>query len=375
MSKRVLIVSLSVGGGHGKAGEVVAAALRELAPEWEARCIDLRDYMPGWFRALYVTGYLFIVRRIPWIWGFLYRHAPSRKGGTMPRWLLGLATGPYERLVREFEPDVILATQVTASEATNRLRARGIYRGAAATVLTDLDAHPAWRADHIDTFFVPDEAVRDGLLRLGLPADRVEATGIPIDPAFEQPFDAEALKAKHGVRPGVPVVLMMGGSLGLGPIEAVVQKLVATGQPLDLLVIAGHNQRLRERLGRLEPSGQCRLRVLGFIDYVAELMAVADLFVSKPGGLSMTEALALGVPTLAIGPLPGQEEANAAHLEAQGAVRRLGPHDDLAEAVQTLLADHQARTQLAAHAAACAHPGAARHIASRLLLLAERRGK
>jgi len=374
MRKRALIVALSVGGGHGKAGEVVGAALRELAPDWEVRCVDLRDYMPKWFRTLYVAGYLFIVRHLPWIWGFLYKHPPNRKGGTMPGWLLSLVIGPFERLVREFDPDVILATQVTASEAINRLRARGVYHGAAATVLTDLDAHPVWRADHIDAFFVPDEAVREGLVALGFAPDHVEATGIPIDPAFEQPFDAAALKAKHDVRPCVPVVLMMGGSLGLGPIEDVVRRLLGTGQPLDLLVIAGHNQALRQRLERIDPTGQSRLRVLGFIDYVAELMAVADLFISKPGGLSMTEALTLGVPTLTIGPLPGQEEANAAHLEAQGVLLRLESHDDLAQTAEQLLADPEARSELAARATAYAHRGTARHIAARLLTLAEGRG-
>jgi len=375
MAARALIVSLSLGGGHGKAGEVVAAAVRELAPGWETRCVDLRDHMAPWLRAAYVGGYLWAIRRMPWLYGFLYRHPPRRRGGTLPRGALRLGLRGYEQLVRDYEPRVIVCTQLTASEATDRLRALGVYQGPTATVVTDFDAHPAWRADHIDVFFVPDEALRERFVGLGIAPGRVEATGVPIDPAFERDFPVAELKARHGVRPGVPVVLLMGGSLGLGSLEAAVRRLLAPGRPLDLLVVAGHNRRLQARLERLagaaQASGrQSRLRVFGFVDFVAELMAIADLFVSKPGGLSMTEAATMGLATLAIAPLAGQEQANAAHLEAQGVVRWLRRGESLAAAVDGLLADEPARQRLAAAAAAYARRHSARRIASRLLQLA-----
>ena len=370
MSKRILIVSLSLGGGHGKAGEVVAEALRELAPDADVRCVDLRDCMATWLRLIYVTGYLFAIRRLPWLYGFLYRHPPARGGGTLPRWMQRLGLRAYERLVREHRPDVILCTQLTASEATDRLCAIGAYRGAAATVVTDFDAHPAWRADHIDAFFVPDDGLRERFAALGIAPGRIEATGVPIDPAFEQERDIPALKAGHGVRPDVPVVLLMGGSLGLGSLETAVRQLVASGRPLDVLVVAGHNARLRGRLDRVAPAGQSRLLVFSYIDFVADLMAVADLFVSKPGGLSMTEALTIGVPTLVAAPLAGQEQANAAHLAAQGVVQTLGPGQSLVDAVTALLDDAEGRRELGERSGAYVHRGAAHCIARRLLELA-----
>jgi len=372
VSKRVLIAAMSMGGGHGMAGQCVADALRELAPDWEPRCIDIRDYLAPWFRAFYGSGYLFIVRHIPWLWGFLYRH-PLRSRGTLPPWLLRRVARPYERLVADERPDAILATQITASEATDSLRTRGLHPGATATLVTDFDAHPSWRADGIDRFFVPDEAVREGFLRLGIAAERVEATGIPIRPAFEQSFDVPALKAKHRVRPDARVVLLMGGSLGIGPMERAARQLLAADGPCDFLIVTGHNQTLRSRLERLQTSGENRLRVFGFINYVHELMAIADLFVSKPGGLSMTEAVTLGVPTLAVDPLPGQEMANARHLEARGLIRWLKPGEALVPAVAALLRDAAARARLAAAGRAYAHRGAARRIAARLLELAARR--
>mgnify|MGYP000672274241 CR=1 FL=1 len=372
MSRRVLIVALSVGGGHGKAGEAIARAIAEQAPACAVRSIDLRDHAAAWFRSLYVAGYLFIVRHVPWLWGWLYRH-PPRRGGTMPPWLLRPALRPFERLVADWQPDAILATQLTASEAAASLRARGVFRGATATVVTDFDAHPAWQNNEIDCFFVPDEELRRRFVALGIPPERVEATGVPISPAFEGAFDPAALKAKHGLRPGVPVVLLMGGSLGLGPMEDAVRALLASGRPMELLVVAGRNERLRERLGRLGAVGESRLRAFGFIDFVAELMAASDLFVSKPGGLSMTEAVTIGVPTLAIAPLAGQEVANARHLAAQGVVECLRPGESVAAAVERLLADAAARRRLAAAARAYAPRCPARRVARRLIELMEKR--
>ena len=366
-----MIVALSLGGGHLRAGEAVAAALRELAPDWEVRCIDLRDHMAPWLRVLYVSGYLFLIRHLPWLYGFLYRHPPSRGGGTLPGWMQRLGLGSFARLVGEWRPDVIVATQITASEAADRLRAIGAWSGATATIVTDFDAHPSWRADHIDRFYVPDEPLRQRFARLGIPIARIEATGVPIDPRFGADFDRAALRAKHGVRPDVPAVLLMGGSLGLGAIGPAVEQLVAAGRPLDLIVVTGHNTRLRRRLERLEPKGDGRLLLFGFVDFVAELMALADLFVSKPGGLSMTEALTVGVPTLVAAPLAGQEDANASHLEAQGVVRVLGPRESLADTVHTLLDDDPARHHLSTNAHAYAPPHPTHQIAHHIITLTQ----
>jgi processive 1,2-diacylglycerol beta-glucosyltransferase len=366
----VLIVALSVGGGHASAGRAVEAALRERQPSIDVRTIDLHEYAAPWFRVAYVSGYLFIIRHAPWLWAWLYRHPPKR-GGTLPPWLLRRALRPFEKLVSDYRPDAILATQITASEAASSLRVRGLYHGATATIVTDFDANPVWRAPGIDCFFVPDEAVRDGLIGRGIAADRLEATGVPIRADFEQDFDVPALKERHGLRPHVPVVLLMGGSLGLGGMEKAVRELLATGRPLDLVVVAGTNQKLERRLARLPDHGDTRLKALGYIDYVPELMAVTDLFVSKPGGLSMTEAVTVGVPTLAIAPLAGQEVANARHLEAQGVVRSLSRDESLAEAAASLLDHADERRRLAAAARAYAKPRAARRIAERLLQLAD----
>ena len=372
MSRRLLIVSLAVGGGHGRAGQCVASALQDAAPGWDVKSVDLGDYGSRWFRLLYVSGYLFIVRRLPWLWGFLYRH-PTRKRGTLPPWVLRWVLRPFERLVRDYDPHVILCTQLTASEATDQLRSRGLYHGVAATIVTDFDSHRTWLADHIDLFFVPDDALRQRFVAIGLPPERVEATGVPIDPAFEGDFDGVALRATHGLRPDVPVVLLMGGSLGLGSMEAAVRALLATHQPLDLVVVAGHNETLRQRLESIETDGPARLRVFGFVDFVPELMAVADLFVSKPGGLSMTEAMTMGVPTLAVDPLPGQEVANLRHLAARGVVQPLEDGEGLAEAVMRLLADEAGRRRVSQDARAYVHHHTARHIATRLVELAAAR--
>jgi len=371
VKRRILIASASLGGGHGRAGECVAEALRELDPGCEVRCVDLVGLSAWWFRAVYMQGYLFIVRRVPRLWGFLYKRPPRKGGGTLPGWFLRFGLRGYERLARDFEPSVVLSTQITASEATAALRRRGVLKAKTATVVTDFDPHPAWNTGGIDLFLVADDAIREGFVGVGIPPERLVATGIPISPAFEGPFDREALRAKHALRPGVPVVLLMGGSLGLGGLAEVADALLASGRAMDLVVVAGHNERLRRRLGRLAPRGEARLEVLGFVDFVHELMAAADLFVSKPGGLSMTEAATVGVPTLAIAPLPGQEMANLRHLLARGVVDCPREGESLTGAVERLLDDEPARQALRQACRRYARPRAARRVAECILGLAD----
>lgn len=370
MNRRILIASASLGGGHGRAGQCVAEALGELDPRCAVRCVDLCELSAWWFRALYMRGYLLVVRRVPRLWAFLYRRPPRKGGGTLPPWFLRFALPGYERLVHDFEPGLILSTQITASEATAALRKRGVYHGRTATVVTDFDPHPAWDTGGIDRFLVADEAVAEGFVRAGIPPDHLEATGIPISPLFEGPFDREALRARHGLRQGVPVVLLMGGSLGLGGMAEATRALLRSGRAMDLVVVAGHNARLRRAVEAMSPGVASRLKVFGFVDFVHELMAAADLFVSKPGGLSMTEAATVGVPTLAVAPLPGQELANLRHLLAQGVVECLREGEGLAEAVERLLGDSAGRDALRAAAGRYAHHHSARRLAERLLAMA-----
>jgi processive 1,2-diacylglycerol beta-glucosyltransferase len=233
-------------------------------------------------------------------------------------------------------------------------------------VLTDYDAHAFWVQPTADRFFVASDEVREVLAGRGIDRERIAVTGIPVRRAFATPHDRGALQARHGLTPGVPVVLVTAGGAGVGAFEATVQA-VLSGPPVQILAIAGRNEALRRRLHALPvPSGSALLP-FGFVEAMDELMATADLMVAKSGGLTTAEALALGVPMIVRDPIPGQEERNADYLLEAGAGVKACGLDSLAHKLRTLLADPARLSRMRDAALAAARPHAARDIVLEML--------
>ncbi len=236
-------------------------------------------------------------------------------------------------------------------------------------VVTDFVVHRLWVYPELGAYCVASEAMRDFLAAAGVTRERSALTGIPVDGRFTAAGDRAAARAALGLKPEVPTVLLMGGGAGVMPMAAIVAALETLALPLRVVAVAGRNEALREQLAAL--AGRLRhvkLTALGFVGNVDVLMAAADVLVSKPGGMTATEALARGLPLVIFRPIPGVEEANTAFLVASGAARRAESADELAATVGGLLTA-QADELAAMRAAALAHgrPEAAMTVARMVL--------
>jgi processive 1,2-diacylglycerol beta-glucosyltransferase len=195
-------------------------------------------------------------------------------------------------------------------------------------------------------------------------------SGIPIDPAFALPFDKAELLRAFGLDPQRPVVLVMGGGMGPAPLDKVVEILELCGLPLQVLAVCGHNQKMRQRLERLRSMVALDLHVFGWTDTVPELMAVADLLISKPGGVTAAEALAIGLPMVLTHPIPGPEERHLRYLEQQSVAVRARALGEIPQLVSRLLTDRERLSDMARRARELTRPDAARaisHVARALL--------
>jgi processive 1,2-diacylglycerol beta-glucosyltransferase len=335
---RVLILSMSMGGGHTRAGEAVARQLALLDPAADIRIVDTRGCLSAALSVPYVGGYLLVSRHLPFLWGLLYDHPILRRGGTVPRRLLWHSMRRLRALVRAFRPHVALATQVTAAEAAALLAERGELPAAAA-VVTDYDSHPCWRLEGIDRFFVADEAVLRGMVAMGIPRPKLMASGIPVHEEFERPCDRRQLRNRLGLDADAPTVLLMGGAQGLGRMVDQARELLRLPRPLQIVAVAGRNVSLQRALRRLVPPEGVCLDVLGYVGNVHDWMRAADVLVSKAGGVSMAEALQSGVPTVTVDVLRGQEAVNSRHLSEAGCVRTVPRGVSVAAAVAELLGD------------------------------------
>jgi processive 1,2-diacylglycerol beta-glucosyltransferase len=203
----------------------------------------------------------------------------------------------------------------------------------------------------VDYYIVPSEDTKDRFIKKDVPAKKIKPFGIPIRYNFAEKLDKKAVRQKLGLDPDVPVVLVMGGGQGLGPMKDAVKKLLKTTSPLQLVVVCGANLKLHKWLTKNSAKAPKKIVFYDYANNVDELMEAAHLIVTKPGGMTTSECLVKGLPMVIVNPLPGQEERNADFLLEKGIAVRVHDLADLADEVEILLKspEHLARMSRAAY--------------------------
>ena len=301
---KVIFCSASVGSGHIRAAQAVATLIKN------SKTIDILDCIPRWFGLIYRDGYFFATKKFPWLVGFCYRmiDIPLHKQGLMHR--IGCVGEDFisrsfqkrvTAMVDEMGADAVISTHFFTSGILARMRRRGELNVPLITVVTDDHPHSIWLETGSDAICVSSETAMAAAIKRGADKSIVRVTGIPIDPAFKR---SRARKAQK------PVILICGGGNGMGKIVDLVQVLFKTrfSQFRKIIVVCGKNKRLKRSLEKLNFG---RLQVIGYTDSMHTLMAESDILISKPGGLTTTEAVASGLPMVLMRPIPGQEECNA----------------------------------------------------------------
>jgi processive 1,2-diacylglycerol beta-glucosyltransferase len=371
---RILVLSASVGAGHLRAAQAVELALRETRPDALVRNLDVLELTNAAFRRLYGKAYLDLVNRVPHVLGYFYDllDQPRRPGSIRDRMRLALEKLNLRRFTRllQDEPwDLVINTHFLPAEIIASLRKAGTLKLPHVTVTTDFETHRLWVNQPCDHYFTATAEGAAYLRYWGVPAADVTVTGIPIHPVFSRPADRAACLARHRLAGDRPIILQLAGGFGVGPIEKLFRALVHVPTPIELVVIAGRNEAVRKRLTALRAPPRHRTHVLGFTDKIDELMAVADLVVSKPGGLTTSETLARGAAMVIVNPIPGQEYRNSDFLLENGAAIKVNNQGVLAWKVNELLTDPGRLKQLKANAARVGRPRAAFDVVERSLRL------
>jgi processive 1,2-diacylglycerol beta-glucosyltransferase len=368
---RIAILHATAGSGHKRAAESLAAALSHLQPSAIVREVDTLVFASRLYRGTYAASYNAMAARAPGLWGVLYHSwaaAPVNRSTAPVR--LALDRLNLRRLVRVVEresPDAVICTHFLPVEALSPRRGGGRLRVPLYCVITDFAAHPFWAFPHVDRYFVANPELASEMTGLGVPSERIEVTGIPVDPKFARTIGRTAARERFGLDPERPVVLVMGGGSGVGPLAEVAVRLSSLAARPAVLVMCGMNRRLRAKIDSLPEARAGLVRALGFTRDVDVLFEACDLAVGKAGGLTCAEALAKGIPLVIFKPTPGQEVRNARYLEAAGAAFHADSDAEVEEVVGRLLADDGARAQMRESAARIAAPHAAEIIARRVL--------
>ena len=334
---RTLVISVTAGNGHNATAKTMAEYLE--ANGADATVLDLYKYISRIIYNMVDKGYLFSIRHTPKGFGRAYSGVERRR---IPRKILGLLNSNRLLASRlagffaDYHPDVILVTHVFAAQVLDVLKKQGHLQVPIVGVMTDYCIHPLWETvPSVGTIVVPSEIMRYAAARRGIEAERLVPLGIPVASKFSGKREKADARREIGLDPDKTTILVMGGSMGYGDLLQSVTEIDQMDKGYQLACIAGANRRLLRQLKQLETKHP--IHVCGFTDQVDLYMDAADCIVTKPGGLSTSEALSKELPLILVSPIPGQEERNAHFFVNAGAAVLVSRHFPIAEAVYSVL--------------------------------------
>jgi processive 1,2-diacylglycerol beta-glucosyltransferase len=376
MLKKVLLLSASAGAGHMRAAEALEKAFkqREDGESREVHHLDILNYTNKVFRHFYSKAYIDLVNKMPEVPGWMYDKLDKPWKNERRRLALDkLNTRPLVKLLRDYQPDLIVCTHFLPAEIVSWLKAKERLASRQVIIVTDFDVHAMWLVHHYEHYFVVIDEARVYLERLGIPAPKITVSGIPIDPVFAKKKDKREMRAKHGLAPDRTTILLSAGGFGVGSVDALISSLLPLQHRAQVVAICGRNEGLKKRLSRqaarIKSDATVLLKPFGYTQEMDELMAASDLVVGKPGGLTTSEALAKGLVFVIVNPIPGQEERNSDHLLESAVAIRCNNLPTLSYKLDRLLADPVRFASMQANARKMGRPNAAKEIVDQLVAM------
>lgn len=339
---KILIMSVTAGEGHNS----TARAMKAYFDKCGALCsvLDTYKYVSPAVAKLVSEGYLFVSQKAKGaMFKAGYRIAEKRHGGTgersTTRFVHTLFTDEIYEYIENSRPDAVIFTHPFAGMILDIMREKHTLEAKSIGVLTDFVFHPYWEECLMcDYIITPSPMLNYQAKVKGFSEDQILPLGIPIGEKFSTVGDKRAMRESLGLDPNAKTVLLMGGSMGYGHMAKTVRSLdqLDLGEDMQIISVCGNNEEMREKIDHYLKSARHRILNFGYVNNVPELMDAADVIVSKPGGLTTSEALAKRLPLIIVNPIPGQESRNTAFLTNNGAALASSNTCPVAELVYSL---------------------------------------
>ena len=363
MSKKVLIMSASTGGGHNRAARAIKEELESRTIDGmsiECEIVDSLKLVNNTMDKLISRGYEKSAIYTPKAYGSVYRFSETSivsKNEFKTNPLTSLMARKFKHLLNECKADLIIGTHPFPMIALSTLKknknphslikAENLHKSnyidipPMISVLTDYTTHSTWIQNEIDYYIVGHEYVKELLAYEGVNSKKIKAFGIPVEKSFLKHRNKDTVLKEFGLSPNKLTILLMGGSFGAGNIKETLEELLALDRDFQILVITGKNEHLKDKLSKMLDSTVHNKKVclLGYTDKMNDILASIDVLISKPGGLTTTEALLNNVPMIVPYFIPGQEEENLDFLTNCGAALRTTKKYSLPVLLKVLIDD------------------------------------
>jgi len=362
--RRVLLMYISQVSGHRSAAQAIDKEIRKLSPDTQVLSINAFNYTNPVSERVINRLYMEVVNKAPKIWDYLYDNPKVVKHIAKIKDTVHKLNSPkLKKLFDEFKPDVVACTQAFPCGMVADYKKTYNSSIPLIAVLTDYVPHSYWIYDLVDYYIAPSDEVKVRMRQKGIPDTKIKTFGIPFDSKFNLEVERVQVLRRMGFNAELPVVLIMGGGHGLGPIKTIVKSLEKTKEPLQEIIITGINNKLYRLMQKAVKGFKKRIAVLGFTDNINELMSAADLLITKPGGITTAEALVKKIPMIIIKPIPGQEASNTAYLTEKKAAIKVDNLEEINLAVDELFLDRAKLDLMRAAALAIGKPHAAADVA------------
>lgn len=334
---KILILSITAGQGHHAAAQSISNTFKEAGAQVET--IDVYKVLSKVLYKGIDKGYLLTTKYVPRTYSQVYRKLENKgKSGeySISKLVNVLLANKFDQYIESFNPDAIICTHIFSAQIINELKARGKYDDIPTIgIVTDYTLHPFWEdVPHIEYVNLANKLLTYKAVKKGILPSRICSFGIPINEKFNTSVPKRDAKAELGLNPEKPTILVMAGSMGYGNMSSIIDEIINTGIDFQILAVCGKNRKQYQKLIETAPSEN--VKVYGFTDKVSLLMDASDCIITKPGGLTTSEAMAKKLPMILANPIPGQEERNTDFLLNNGIALAVTQDFSIGEAIYFL---------------------------------------
>ena len=365
---RILILYESIAGsGHTIAAKNVAKGIQLFYPNAEIKIDTSLTQVSPLLEKVTSRMYLSTIKRASTLWGWAY--SKDRQWSLLGKDLLKKFTGKrLESYIKEESPDVVISTHAFCLGGLVELKQKNPHSFVLGAVFTDFLINPFWIFPQVDFYFVGAEQLKYQMVeQYGISSEKIFVTGIPIDPVFNQLISKETVRSYLQLPPNHFHILVTGGGLGVGAYQEILSALGKVEGNVTISVFVGHNQKIRQEIESYLSNYLHPVLLHDYVTNMNEWMQAADLLIGKPGGLTVSEALACSLPILIYKPIPGQEERNTRFLLSCEAALQAKSADEITRLVHQLLIDPSHLTLLREKAQQLSRPNAARDVGGIIL--------
>lgn len=354
--------------GHRQATLAIQKSLKQLDPNVEAPTINGFGYTYPVLEKIVNKAYMSVIKRTPKVWDYMYDNPKIvKQSQSIKNFLHKTSCDKLEKLFARHKPDVVVCTQAFPCGMVAYYKKERDLKTTLIGVLTDFSPHSFWINEGVDYYVVPSVEAKERFIKKGVPPDSIKVYGIPMRAKFAAQLDKKPIAEKLGLDPEIPTIVIMGGGQGLGPIKAIVKSLIKVKMAFQMIVLAGVNKKIISSLRRSTRKSDKKILIFEFATNVDELMELATLIITKPGGITTAECLAKGLPMVIVHPIPGQEMRNTDFLIKKGISIRIDDTNDIGEEVELLLKSPARLAAMSKAAYENAKPYAALDIAKLIL--------